>query len=62
MVQGIILSIDEKPLSLYEMYSQYTTVHSPKMSKKCFEKIANETLKVSDNGDIVWGFHAGNEN
>ena len=54
MVQGIILSIDEKPLSLYEMYSQYTTVHSPRMSKKCFEKIAHETLKVSDNGDIVW--------
>ena len=54
MVQGIILSTEDKPLSLYDMYSQYTTGHSPRMSKRCFEKIANETLNLSDNGDIVW--------
>ena len=24
------------------------------MSKRCFEKIASETLEVSDNGEILW--------
>lgn len=57
MVQGLILSTEEKPISLYEMYSHYTSAHSPRMSKRCFEKIANESLKVSENGDILWSFH-----
>ena len=54
MVQGLMLSQEEKPLSLYDMYSSYTSIHSPKMSKRCFEKIASETLEVSDNGEILW--------